>query len=139
MGSNDIRHSGTVERIEGLHVYVRIMKSDSCSACSIKSRCSTTSSQERLIDIETSDAAAYKMGDEVWVTGTSSMGAKAIMYGACIPFFILIGTLFILSRLGAGELMVGLCSIVMLIPYYVILSLNKKRMSQTFSLSVMPR
>ena len=126
--ANTIRHQGIVENINGSHLQVRIIQTSACASCSVKGHCSSADTKEKLIDITDTGVYVYQPGDRVWVIGELSMGAMAVLYAFILPFFIVIFSLFIFMAIWNDELLSALCSLVLLIPYYYILWLNKSRM-----------
>lgn len=136
--ANTIRHQGIVENINGTHLQVRIIQTSACASCSIKGHCSSADTKEKLIDVTDMNAAAYQIGDHVWVIGELSMGVMAVLFAFLFPFFVLVISLFIFMAIWNDELLSALCSLGLLIPYYYILWLNKSRMGKKFSFSVKP-
>lgn len=136
--ANTIRHQGIVENINGTHLQVRIIQTSACASCSIKGHCSSADTKEKLIDVTDMNAAAYQIGDRVWVIGELSMGVMAVLFAFLFPFFVLVISLFIFMAIWNDELLSALCSLGLLIPYYYILWLNKSRMGKKFSFSVKP-
>ncbi|RGM44853.1 MULTISPECIES: SoxR reducing system RseC family protein [Bacteroides] len=136
--ANTIRHQGIVENINGSHLQVRIIQTSACASCSVKGHCSSADTKEKLIDITDTGVYVYQPGDRVWVIGELSMGAMAVLYAFILPFFIVIFSLFIFMAIWNDELLSALCSLVLLIPYYYILWLNKSRLKKKFSFSIKP-
>lgn len=136
--ANTIRHQGIVENINGTHLQVRIIQTSACASCSIKGHCSSADTKEKLIDVTDMNAAAYQIGDRVWVIGELSMGVMAVLFAFLFPFFVLVISLFIFMAIWNDELLSALGSLGLLIPYYYILWLNKSRMGKKFSFSVRP-
>lgn len=133
-----IKHQGIVENISGSHLKVRIVQTSACAACSVKGHCTSADTKEKLIDIVVSDASSYQPGDRVVVFGELSMGMMAVLLAFIAPFCILVVSLFLFMAVWNDELGSALCSLALLIPYYYILWLNRKRMGKKFSFSVMP-
>ena len=133
-----IKHQGIVENISGSHLKVRIVQTSACAACSVKGHCTSADTKEKLIDIVVSDASSYQLGDRVVVFGEHSMGMMAVLLAFIAPFCILVVSLFLFMAVWNDELGSALCSLALLIPYYYILWLNRKRMGKKFSFSVMP-
>lgn len=135
---NIITHQGIVENINGSEVVVRIIQTSACSACSVKGYCSSADSKEKLIEVTTPDAGSYKKGDAVVIEGRTSIGMQAVLLAFVVPFFLLIITLFVFKALTQNELYAALAALVVLIPYYCILWLNKTRLKQKFSFTIKP-
>lgn len=136
--SNMIRHSGEVVLTDGTHLRVRILKEVPCSSCGAKKFCNSADSVEKFVDIIDDKASSYKNGDKVWLVGTTSMGVKAVWYGIGFPFLILIISLFVFSYFVDSELIVALLSLALLMPYYIILSFQRKWLDKHFLFTVSP-
>lgn len=116
-----IKHQGVIETIEGSHIQVRILQTSACASCSIKGHCTSVDVDEKLIDIHTSDAHTYQVGESVWVMGALSMGMKAVLLAFVLPLVILVAALFILMNILEDELLAVAGSIVCLSVYYILL------------------
>ena len=133
--ANTIKHQGIVENINGSHLSVRIIQTSACSACSVKGHCSSADSKEKVIDIVDSSASSYQIGEQVMVTGETSM---AVALAFVFPFVLLILSLFLFMAVMNDELYASLTSLALLIPYYYVLWLNKNRLKQKFSFTIKP-
>ena len=138
MTNNTIKHLGIVENIQGSHLSVRIVQTSACAACSVKGHCSSADSKDKIIDIIDTAAASYQVGENVMVVGETSMGMQAVALAFIIPFVLLIFTLFLFMALIENELYAALLSLAVLVPYYYILWLNKRRLKQKFSFTIKP-
>ncbi|WP_300812277.1 SoxR reducing system RseC family protein [uncultured Bacteroides sp.] len=134
--ANTIKHQGIVENINGSHLQVRIVQTSACAACSIKGHCTSADVKEKLVDVTDADAASYQIGERVWVVGELSMGASAVAFAFIFPFLILVISLFVFMALCNDELISALASLVLLVPYYGGLWLNRARLGKKFSFSV---
>ena len=136
--ANIIKHQGIVENINGSHLQVRIIQTSACASCSIKGHCTSADTKEKLIDIIDEQASRYHCGDNVWVMGELRMGAQAVLYAFILPFLIVVIALFAFMSMWNDELVSALSALVLLIPYYYILWLNKSRLAKKFSFSIRP-
>jgi sigma-E factor negative regulatory protein RseC len=93
-----IKHKGIVEKIDGSHVTVRIVQTSACSSCSAKGLCNASESKEKLIDVYQSQVPC-RVGEEVVVCGTTSMGMRAVFLAFGIPLLILLASLFVSMRM----------------------------------------
>ena len=135
--TNQIKHLGIVESIEGLHVKVRILQISACSTCSIKGHCNASDMEEKLIDAYNHRGMPCEIGDHVMICGTTSMGMKAVLLAFAIPFIILLVSLFVTMEFtGGDEMLSALVSLCMLIPYYIIIYLIRNKLSKTFSFTL---
>lgn len=134
-----IKHQGIVENIIGTQVFVRIVQTTGCTSCSAKGYCSSSESKEKVIEITTSPETLFNLGDRVTVIGETSMGMMAVLWAFIIPFILLITFLFTLMFVTDGnELLSSLLSLAFLIPYYLILWMNKEKMKKIFSFTIKP-
>lgn len=134
-----IKHRGIVENIKGTHVQVRIVQTSACSACSVKGHCNASESKEKLIDVLDMKASSYRVGEEVMLYGTTSMGMQAVLLAFGVPFLVLLVALFVSMRLTDGdELKSALVALSALIPYYLIIYMCRGKLSKRFSFSIEP-
>ncbi len=137
--TNTIKHLGTVESIEGSHVQVRIVQTSACSSCTAKAYCRSSESKEKLIDIYDANASVFKVGEEVMIYGTTSMGMRAVVLAFGVPFLILIIALFIVySYTGGNEILSGIIALASIIPYYILLYFFKDKLKKNFSFTLKP-
>ena len=128
-----IKHRGIVEKIDGSHIVVRIVQTSACSACSAKGLCNASESKEKQIDVYEVNPA-YRIGEEVILCGTTSMGMKAVFLAFGIPVFLLLVALFVTMRVTDGDaLLSAIVALVAVVPYYAVLYLMKDKMNKTFS------
>ena len=81
-----IKHRGIVENINGFHIRVRIVQTSACSACSVKGHCNASESKEKLVDVFDTKASSYRVGEEIMLYGTTSMGMQAVFLAFWRPF-----------------------------------------------------
>ena len=127
-----IKHRGIVENIEGSHVRVRIVQTSACSACSVKGHCNASESKEKLIDVFDMKASSYRIGEEVMIYGTTSMGMQAVLLAFGIPLFIS------MRFTGGDELRSALAALSALLPYYLIIYVCRNKLSKKFSFTLEP-
>lgn len=136
--TNAIKHQGIVESTDDSCIRVRIIQTSACATCSIKGHCTSADVKEKQIDIVNAGGEVYKPGDKVWVVGEVAMGIRAVVLAFVLPFLILIVSLFVFMALWANELYAALCALLLLVPYYYILWLNRLRMKKKFSFTIRP-
>jgi len=134
--SNRIKHSGVVDKIEDECVKVRIVQSSACSSCNAARLCNAAEKKEKIVDVYNVRPSDYKIGDTVMVVASSRVGMNAVLLAFGIPFILLITVVFLVSRLTDEEPLMALAGICSLIPYYIILYLNRHRMQEKFSFTI---
>jgi sigma-E factor negative regulatory protein RseC len=136
MKENNICHQGTVVKCEDDCVLVQIEAVSACAACKAKSMCNLTDVQEKIIEVPNATPSVYKPGDIVTIQMKRSMGTKALWLGYLLPFVIVIATLFLFSHLTGSELQAGLISLLLLLPYYLILYAMRNKLKNTFRFEI---
>lgn len=137
--ANTIKHLGVVDSIENTHLRVRIVQATACSACSAKGFCSSTGvGKEKFVDVTDKEASSYQIGQQVMIEGETSMGMMALLLAFVLPFVLLIATLFLFMIWMENELYAGMASLGVLIPYYYLLWLQRKRLKYRLAFTVTP-
>lgn len=130
-----IEQEGIVEEITDHGIRVRLRRDSACGQCSAHALCNLSDISERIIE-STDDTLNLKTGDVVGVAISRNMGNKAVFLGYLVPFFLLLSVLITLNSLGFSELLSGLVSITVLIPYYMLIYLLRDRLKNSFHFSV---
>lgn len=134
--ADSIKHQGVVEKVEGSHVTVRIVQTSACSSCSAKGLCNASESKEKMIDVY-GVQDAYRVGEEVVVCGTTSMGMRAVLLAFGLPVLILLSVLFVAMHMTDGDaLLSALAGMGVLVPYYLIIYICRDRLNRTFSFTI---
>jgi positive regulator of sigma E activity len=126
-----IDHAGIVQRKDDKSVTVRISSASACSGCHAEGSCSLSGKEEKIIEVPGS--YNVKPGDNVTILMKKSMGYAALLLGYILPMITVIVSLIILISMNVNELVAGLTSLLMLLPYYVILFLLRKRINNKFT------
>jgi sigma-E factor negative regulatory protein RseC len=129
-----IHHEGIVQENSGKSVLVTITPSTACSGCHAKGSCNVTGGEKKIISVDGS--YDVKPGDSVVVQMKESMGYTALILGYILPFVSVMATLIILIAIGFSELTAGLISLAILLPYYMILFLFRKRVNEKFTFTL---
>lgn len=132
--SERIVHEGIIDHISADSVFVRILSKSACAACHSNGICSVSEMTEKLVEVK-ANKSDFKAGQMVNVILDRSLGNKAVVLGYLLPFLLLIVTLLVASQF-LNELLSGLLAIAILIPYYLLLSVFKNRLSTTFSFHI---
>jgi len=129
--SNVIEHLGRVEAITATGIRVVIVSQSACSSCHAKGACTAADVSEKQVVIS-KPYHNYSVGETVKVTMKQSLGYKALLLGYILPLVILLVSLFVFDGLGFSEGKTGLYSLAMLIPYYAIIYIFRKRIEKEF-------
>jgi len=131
-----INHKGIVQKTDNKSVTVIISAETACSGCHAEGSCTLSGKEERIVEI----AGHYNVnpGGTVTVLMKQSMGFTALALGYVIPLIIVILCLIVLISLSIPELAAGVISLTLLIPYYFILYLFRRRINDKFIFTLKP-
>lgn len=132
-----ITHSGVVESIDGDCMRVRIQQNSACGGCRAASFCNAAESKEKLIDVYGRKAmGGHSVGDNVVIATSEATGRKAVLIGFGLPLIILIAVLAVTYVFTHSEPLAALASIVVLVPYYIIVYFMRDKLRHSFSFVV---
>jgi sigma-E factor negative regulatory protein RseC len=129
-----IEHDGIVQKADEKSLTVRISSASACSGCHAEGSCTLAGKEDKIIDI--SGYYNVMAGDIVTVVMKKSMGYTAVALGYILPFLGVITILIILASLSVPELIAGLASLAILIPYYIILYFFRNRINNKFTFTL---
>jgi sigma-E factor negative regulatory protein RseC len=132
--SGSIEHDGVVLKSDRNSVAVKITSVSACSGCHADGFCSIADKKDKIIDI----SGRYNLvpGEKVTVLMKKSMGYSAVMLGYVIPLILVIVLLMILGSMSLSEFITGFGSLAVLVPYYLILWLFRKRINTNFKFTI---
>jgi len=131
-----ITHSGVVDSVEDGCVHVRIVQTSACAACKVASYCNASESKEKMIDVYCDNVAAYEVGQQVTVSTSGQVAAKALLWAFGVPFVLLMVVLVLVLLLTGNEGWAALGALVALVPYYIILWLLRDKMREQLAFRI---
>jgi sigma-E factor negative regulatory protein RseC len=135
--ADSIKHKGKVTGSNEHNYFISIITESACSACSVQGACNVSRMQNETLEIPKGAQTDYHTGDEVNVIMEKSLGPKAVLLGYIFPFLILFATLIISLNLLKDEGIAGLISVMIVIPYYLLLYLFRHKLKKTFVFRIM--
>lgn len=129
----NIEHQGIVSKTANGKVYVNLTNVSNCSSCHVQSMCQVSDVDKKEIEIIDSQSNKYKKGDKVDVSFSRSQGPKALFLGYLLPFLFVIATLFITFEISGDEVLAGISSLLILIPYYIVLYTLRSKLKREFT------
>lgn len=130
--SDDIKHGGRIVNIDKESVTVSIITKSACVSCQMNGACNFNEIQEEQVEVPRDHARTFKVGEQVNIAMKKSNGTKAVFLGYILPFLVLLVTLFVVSELTGDDGIAGLAALGVLIPYYLILYLQRDKLKKTF-------
>ena len=131
-----ITHSGVVDSVEDGCIHVRIVQTSACAACKVASYCNAAESKEKMIDVYCDSVAAYKTGQQVTVSTSGQVAARALLWAFGVPFVLLMVVLVLVLLLTGNEGWAALSALAALIPYYIILWLLRDKMREQLAFRI---
>lgn len=134
-GNKDyIEHAGIVSKISNGNVEISLEGNFHCEACNAKAACGVSESTAKIVEID-NDERNFEMNESVVVSMQKSLGLKAVFWGYIFPFMLLFVVLIVTASF-LEEWIAGLLSLLVLVPYYLLLYMNKKLLKKAFTISV---
>lgn len=130
-----IEHIGVIKDIQNNLIQVLIVQNSACSNCDVKGACTVSDHPEKIIHIESSDLS-FKVGEKVILFGRQSIGLYAVLLAFVLPFILILITLLILQSFAINEATSGIASLLILVPYYIILSFFNKKLKRNFKFEI---
>ncbi len=134
-----IKHQGTVVFQKGSTVRVKISRHSACSQCVAQNNCGLINSQDKIVEVETNANQQFATGEEVIIMLEATSGFWAVFLGYVLPLMLMLATMIIVYLAGAGEIKSSISAIIILIPYYFWLFLNKKKIAAKFKFTISPK
>lgn len=128
--NDSISHTGILVSLTGRRARVRIVQSSSCAACKIASYCSSAESKEKYIDAVVTARRPLAVGDEVEVSASASVGAKAVVLAFAVPTLILLAVIIACLAVGVSEPIAAAAGFASLVPYYAVIYACRSRLEK---------
>lgn len=128
-------HSGFISKINSDSVMVTLEQNIHCDSCRAKSSCGISESNTKEVEVINSKDS-FKINEEVNVVLKKALGLKAVFWAYIFPFILMFSTLLLASGF-MGELIAGLLSLLILIPYYLTLYFLKNKLKSAFQISIL--
>ncbi len=127
-------HSGVISKKSNGSLIVSLDENVHCESCRAKSTCGISESGSKEVEIPNS-GQSFTLNEPVNVVLKKGLGLKAVVWAYIFPFLLMVGTL-IGSSLFLKEWMAGIVSLLILIPYYLLLYILRNTFKKTFKISV---
>lgn len=136
MNSNDcIEQKGIVEEIDNGIARVMVTSLSACASCHAQETCHAGEIASKEIEVFVGNSE-FKKGELVNIQMQKSLGLKATFLAYLLPIVIIFVTLLILRGTSLGEGLMAVLSLLVLIPYFIILYLFKNKLSKKFQFSL---
>ena len=133
--SKSVEHTGRIESIDGNKINVSILSMSGCASCQVKGACSISDMKEKSVEVY-DFSNQYTKGEQVNVILKQSLGFRALFLGYVLPFILVLFILIILTIITNNEAVSGIGSLLVLVPYYIILFVLKDRIKKKFAFTI---
>lgn len=132
----NIQHRGIVESVEGNRVVVIVEQQSACAGCHAQGVCSQKG-ERRTIEVATSDAKSYSVGDKVVVALLNrGMALSSVVMGYLLPLVVLLATLLLLKAIGLEDGVVALGAIGAVALYYLLLYILRREIEKKIEFTI---
>jgi sigma-E factor negative regulatory protein RseC len=131
--SNYLEHIGLVTDTQQGRVKIALVGSG-CSACH-NSLCMLGDSKAKEVEVLTNESL-FQSGDEVVVKINPASGYRAVLLLYVSPFLVVLLTLVFMMQSGYPEGLSGVASLFILVPYFGILYLLRKKLGSHCKIEV---
>ncbi len=129
--SNNINHTGVIEKIEGNLIFVRITQQSACSGCHAKAMCAASESKDKIIEVP-DYSGKFSVNENVIICGQSSLGLQAVLLAFIFPLILIVAIIATGNILLWKETTSGICSLTLLAVYYCILYFLRDKLKKRF-------
>lgn len=130
-----IKHEGLVSKVSKNAITISLTGNVNCEGCKAQSACGVSESNDKEIEIE-NPTQSFQLNESVDVVLNRELGLKAVFWAYVFPFILMFFVLIITS-LFLDELIAGLLSLAILVPYYFMLFVLKDTFKKAFQVSIL--
>lgn len=130
MSDTVIEHTGIVVKTDENSTEVLILSKSACASCQVKGTCGASDMSEKIIEVP--NAGCFAKGDSVQLSMKLTYGYIAMVYAYVLPFILMLAVLLLATHASSNELVGGLASLAVLVPYYTVLYFQKDRLKNKF-------
>lgn len=131
---SEISHEGIVESADTDGVMVLLSPGISCSGCQAEKSCMISGSDKKLVKVQ--GVFNILPGTRVNVSMKRAQGYSALFLGYLLPLIIIVTTLVITVSVSSNELLAGVASIGILLPYYGLMYIFRKSIGKKFTFTL---
>lgn len=130
-----VEQEGIVTKITDNVITVSLKANSNCEGCKAKAACGVSESNLKEIEIDNTNQPLC-LNEKVQVLLRKDLGLKAVFWAYIFPFVLMISTLFI-TIIFMPEWLAGVISLVILVPYYMLLYVLKNDFKKAFKVSIL--
>lgn len=136
---HEIKHKAKIVQVLPNFVEAEIEVKSACAQCALQKACQMHEVSQRKIIIPLEQGKIYQVGEVVNVSISLEEGMLAAFYAYVLPLILVLLTLFISLMSGVSEIISGICSIIVLIPYYFGVFLKKNFFARKLNFKIVDK
>ncbi len=136
---HEIKHKAKIVQVLPNFVEAEIEVKSACAHCALQKACQMHEVSQRKIIIPLEQGKIYQVGEVVNVSISLEEGMLAAFYAYVLPLILVLLTLFISLMSGVSEIISGICSIIVLIPYYFGVFLKKNFFARKLNFKIIDK
>lgn len=131
--SQAISHSGFVSQLYDDKAVIHLNETAECDTCHIRDFCGKSDPDRNTFIVKNPD---LKIGEQVTIWLSTSSGFMALFWAYILPFLLILTTIILGTLMSWEEGITALISLIMLVPYYFLVYLNRRHIHRHFQLKV---
>ncbi len=136
---HEIKHKAKIVQVLPNFVEAEIEVKSACAQCALQKACQMHEVSQCKIIIPLEQGKIYQVGEVVNVSISLEEGMLAAFYAYVLPLILVLLTLFISLMSGVSEIISGICSIIVLIPYYFGVFLKKNFFARKLNFKIVDK
>lgn len=128
-------HPGTITAVTDTFVRVTLDANVHCESCHAKGACGVSEGITKAVEVA-APRGQYRLHEPVEVLLRKDLGQKAVFWAYLFPFLLMLATLLTTS-LFATEWVAGVASLLVLVPYYLLVYGLRTYFKKTFTVSLL--
>lgn len=134
-----IKHKAKIVQVNTNSVEAEIEVKSACAQCALQNACQMHEVSQRKVIIPLERGRTYHKGEVVEVAISLNEGMLAAFYAYILPLLLVLLALFISLMSGTSEIISGICSIIVLIPYYFGVFLKKNFFARKLNFKIIDK
>ena len=128
--------TGTIIKIEGNSVVVKILQHSACASCDSNKYCTLSECKEKEITVSDANPEAYSIGEEVQIIAQQKQLFTAVLWAYVLPLVLLFAGVGIGTMLTFTEVHSALLGLLAVAVYYVFLFAINKILSKSLEFKI---
>lgn len=131
----EIEHQGYISKITNQVITVSLKGNINCEGCKAKTACGVSDSSDKEIEIFETNST-FSLNQPVQLVLKKQLGLKAVFWAYVFPFILMLLVLIIASSF-FKEWIAGLLSLLVLVPYYLIIYRLNNFFEKVFKIEIL--